>query len=180
MADSEKTEETATDEDDEEFAREILDRMVGQHEATIGDDGVVYVGDDDDFGRFIRGLVSLSQKSERDPVVDGFTPETVKEMAGALAASPGEYVVRIERGWQAPCYIWYVEAKESFHSAVFIPDDERPSTPELGDTGRMNPSVWNHYFESALDPDDEYTWELFLKEDVPTLVRGQIEKGVDS
>lgn len=152
---------------DEKFAEEILDRMVDQSEATVGDEGVVYVGDEDDFGRFISGLVSLSQRNELETLAS-VEPTSVEEMAKVLVAAPRQLLVRLERDQMCPCYVWYDGDRAEFRAAVYDGDDERPSTPALGDTGTIHDSVWNSYFERAVD--GEMGWRLLQQCEAPSLV----------
>lgn len=163
-----------TDCSDAEFAEEIVQRMADQHEATVGDEGVVYVGDDDDFGRFLRGLVELDARPD-DPVVAAFEPQSGNELAAALMDSPRNRVVRIDRDHGAPCFVWYDGARDQFRCAVYLPDDERETTPELGDTGKLNPSVWSSYFDRAVDGDSDCDYELLEPQSLPPLVKSHLD-----
>lgn len=132
------TNESKAQKSDAEFARELLDRMVDQHEATIGDEGVIHIGDEENFERFLNGLVELSATST-DPVVEHFEPTSSEEMAAVLVDRPYIRVVRIERDF-CPAYVWYDDKREEFRTAIYDPDDERENTPALGDTGKLNRS----------------------------------------
>lgn len=161
--------EESPEQSDSDFAAEVLQRIADQHDATLGDEGEVYVGDDEDVERFFEGLLELSCRPN-DPVVANFEPGSADELAAVLIDAPGERVVRIDRSHQAPCYVWYCTGREEFRSAVYV-DDERPATPELGDTGRINPSVWQSYFDRATDTEyDDLECELLEANSLPPLV----------
>jgi hypothetical protein len=171
--DSEATDPPDVPETDAEFADEVVERIVDQHEATIGDEGVVHVGDDEDFQRFLRGMMELSQRPN-DPVVRALEPTEAGELAASLWDAPGQRVVLITNDadtTHAPTYIWYDEDREEMRSAIYIPDDERQDTPCLGETGVIHNSVWGSWFERGVDDSKEIEYELLEPRSTPEIVR---------
>jgi hypothetical protein len=164
-------------ETDAEFAGEIVERMVDQHEATVGEEGVVYVGDDEDFGRFLSGLMESSERPS-DPVVQAFEPTEAAELVAALWDAPGQRVVLITNeadATHAPTYIWYDTHHEEMRSAIHLPDDGRQDTPCLGETGVVHSPVWRSWFDRAVDDSRDIEYQLLEPRSTPKLVREHMQ-----
>jgi hypothetical protein len=121
--------------------------------------------------------MELSQRPN-DPVVLELEPTEPGELAAALWDAPGQRVVLIENEddiAHAPTYIWYDQDRDEMRSAIYIPDDERQDTPCIGETGVIHNSVWESWFDRAVDDSRAISYELLEPKSMPELVREHMQ-----